>query len=112
MASGEPNYVKEVLSSQWNLAFIGIMFLLMVIVNFIGFGALLIGGEIAAVLLAQLPVVQYYIRLRAQIDDKENAKLKEQEIVAGLPMNYNNDYQSVKQLCDEIEARWKMQGDQ
>jgi hypothetical protein len=108
----EPNYVKEVLSSQWNLAFVGIMFLLMVIVNFVGFGALLLGGEVLAILLAQMPVVQHYIRLRAQINDKENAKLKEQEIVANLPMQYNSDFQSVKQLCDEIEERWKMQGSQ
>jgi hypothetical protein len=112
MANGEPNYVKEVLSSQWNLAFVGIMFLLMVIVNFVGFGALLIGGEIAAILLAQMPIVQHYIRLRAQINDQENAKLKEQEIVAALPMPYNSDYQSVKQICNEIEERWKMQGNQ
>jgi hypothetical protein len=112
MANPEPNYVKEVLSSQWNLAFIGVMFLLMVIVNFVGFGALLIGGEIAALLLAQMPVVQHYIRLRAQIDDKESAKLKEQEIVTSLPMQYSNDFQSVKQLCDEIEERWKSQGNQ
>jgi hypothetical protein len=112
MANSEPNYVKEVLSSQWNLAFIGVMFLLMVIINFVGFGALLIGGEIAALLLAQMPVVQHYIRLRAQIDDKESAKLKEQEIVTSLPMQYSNDFQSVKQLCDEIEERWKSQGNQ
>lgn len=112
MAVSEPNYVKEVLSSQWNLAFVGVMFLLMVIVNFVGFGALLLGGEVLAILLAQMPVVQHYIRLRAQISDKENAKLKEQEIVAGLPMQYNSDYQSVKQICDEIEQRWKMQGNQ
>jgi hypothetical protein len=112
MANSEPNYVKEILSSQWNLAFIGVMFLLMVIVNFIGFGALLIGGEILALLIAQVPAVQHYIRLKAQIDDKENSKLKEQEMVLNLPPQYQNDFQSVKQLCDEIEERWRTQGNQ
>ncbi len=112
MANSEPNYVKEVLTSQWNLAFIGIMFLLMVIVNFLGFGALLLGGQVAAILIAQMPVVQHYLRLKAQINDKENAQLKEQEIVASLPMEYHNDFQSVKQLCDAIEERWKLQGNQ
>ena len=112
MANSEPNYVKEILSSQWNLAFIGVMFLLMVIVNFIGFGALLIGGEILALLIAQVPAVQHYIRLKAQIDDKENSKLKEQEMVLNLPPNYQNDFQSVKQICDEIEERWRTQGNQ
>src|SRR5438105_3746754 len=109
MAQNEPNYVKEVLTSQWNLGFIGIMFLLMVVVNFIGFGALLVGGEIAAILLAQMPVVQHYLRLRAQIDDKENTKAQENEIVASLPETYQNDFQSVQYLCDEIEKRWKTQ---
>ena len=112
MANSEPNYVKEIFSSQWNLAFIGVMFLLMVIVNFIGFGALLIGGEILALLIAQVPAVQHYIRLKAQIDDKENSKLKEQEMVLNLPPNYQNDFQSVKQICDEIEERWRTQGNQ
>lgn len=112
MANSEPNYVKEILSSQWNLAFIGVMFLLMVIVNFIGFGALLIGGEILALLIAQVPAVQHYIRLKAQIDDKENTKLKEQEMVLNLPPNYQNDFGSVKQICDEIEERWRTQGNQ
>lgn len=112
MAGPEPNYVKEVLSSQWNLAFVGIMFLLMIVVNFIGFGALLLGGEVLAILLAQMPAVQHYIRLRAQINDKQNAQLREQEIVNSLPMQYHNDFQSVKQICDQIEQRWKMQGNQ
>jgi hypothetical protein len=110
MSRVEPNYVKEILLSQWNLGFIGVMFLLMVIVNFIGFGALLLGGEIAALLLAQVPAVQHYLRLRAQIDDKENIKLKEHEIVESLPQNYQSDFESVQKLCDEIEQRWKMQG--
>ena len=110
MSRIEPNYVKEILLSQWNLGFIGVMFLLMVIVNFIGFGALLLGGEIAALLLAQVPAVQHYLRLRAQIDDKENVQLKEHEIVASLPQNYQSDFETVQRLCDEIEQRWKQQG--
>ncbi|HQU81880.1 MAG TPA: hypothetical protein PKY59_02070 [Pyrinomonadaceae bacterium] len=110
MAKSEPNYVKEVFSSQWNLGFIGIMFLLMVTVNFIGFGALLLGGQVVAFLLAQMPIVQHYIRLKAQIDDKENIKLREQELVTNLPPEYQNDFESVKYLCEEIENRWKTQG--
>jgi len=110
MAQNEPNYVKEVLFSQWNLGFIGIMFLLMVTINFIGFGALLLGGQVLAFILAQMPIVQHYIRLKAQIDDKENIKIREKEIIASLPMEYQNDFESVKQLCEEIENRWKTQG--
>ncbi len=110
MAQTEPNYVKEVFTSQWNLAFIGVMFLLMVVVNFIGFGALLVGGEVAALLLAQMPVVQHYLRLRAQIDDKQHTEIQEHEIVAALPAPYQTDFESVRGLCGEIEQRWKTQG--
>ena len=39
MAQIEPNYVKKVLTSQWNLGFVGIMVFLMLVINFIGFGA-------------------------------------------------------------------------
>jgi hypothetical protein len=111
MADQEPNYVKEVLLSQWNLAFIGIMFLLMVIVNFIGFGALLAAGEIAAILIAQMPRVQHYIRLRSQIESQENLQKKEQEIIKSLPPQYQQDFLSVEQLCREIEQKWQMNSD-
>ncbi len=106
----EPNYVKKVLLSQWNLAFVGIMFLLMMIVNFIGFGALFLGGEVFAILIAQLPAVQHYFRLQAQIDDKENTKEKEQEIVKSLPQQYQRDFDSVAFICNEIEQKWRVQG--
>lgn len=106
----EPNYVKEVFLSQWNLAFVGIMILLMMTVNFIGFGALLLGGEVFAFLLAQLPVIQHYIRLKAQIDDKENTQEKEQEIYKNLPPQYQQDFDAVVYICKEIEEKWKMQG--
>ena len=107
----EPNYVKEVLTSQWNLAFVGLMFLLMVFVNFAGFAALLAAGEIAAVLIAQLEPVKHYIRLRSQIEDKQNLVQRETEIVAALPAGYQTDFQTVARLCCEIEDKWKLQGD-
>jgi hypothetical protein len=111
MAEQEPNYVKEVLSSQWNLAFIGVMFLLMVIVNFIGFAALLAAGEIAAILIAQMPQVQHYMRLRSQIRNQENLQEKEQEIIKSLPPQYQQDFVTVEQLCSEIEQKWQMNSD-
>jgi hypothetical protein len=107
MAEQEPNYVKEVLTSQWNLAFIGVMFLLMVIVNFIGFGALLVAGEVAAVLLAQHPLVQRWIKFRSQITGQENLAKKEKELVIGLPPNYQQDFATVEKLCQEIQQKWQ-----
>ncbi|MEP6925895.1 MAG: hypothetical protein ABI954_15615 [Pyrinomonadaceae bacterium] len=107
MPEQEPNYVKEVVSSQWNLAFIGVMFLLMVMINFIGFGALLVAGEVAAVLLAQHPLVQRWIKFRSQIEGQENLVKKEKELVAGLPPNYQQDFAGVEQLCREIQQKWQ-----
>lgn len=107
MREKEPNYVGEVLSSQWNLAFVGIMILLMLTVNLIGFGALLVAGEILLILLAQLEPVKHYIRLKKQIENQENLKQKESEIVKNLPSQYQRDFQSVKQICDDIEEKWQ-----
>ena len=107
MPEQEPNYVKEVLSSQWNLAFIGVMFLLMVIVNFTGFGALLLAGEVGALLLAQHPLVQRWIKFRSQIEGQENLAKKEKELVSGLPPNYQQDFATVEQLCQEIQQKWR-----
>jgi hypothetical protein len=104
----EPNYVKEVLKSQWNLAFIGIMFLLMVFSGFfLAFGALMLAGEIFALIIAQLPQIQHYYRLKAQIEGQENLKEKSQEIAKGLPPQYQQDFQTVEQLCDEIESKFE-----
>ena len=105
MTEKEPNYVKEILSSQWNLAFIGVMFLLMVTLNFVGFGALLLAGEVGAFLLAQMPQVQHYIRLRSQIEGQANLKEKAAETVKNLPPSYQDDFQNVAYLCDEIEQK-------
>lgn len=104
------NYVKEVLKSQYNLGFIGIMFLLMVFVNFLGFGALLLCGQIGAILLSQLPAVQRLIQLKYQIESKENLKEKEQEIFLSLPSHYQKDFRSVEDLCNEIEHKWQTSG--
>ena len=110
MPEQEPNYVKEVLASQWNLAFIGVMFLLMVVVNFVGFGALLAAGEITAILLAQLEPVKHYLRLRSQIVGQANLKEKAQEIAKSLPAQYQQGFVSVESLCNEIEQKWQATG--
>jgi hypothetical protein len=110
MAEQEPNYVKEVLGSQWNLAFIGVMIFLMITVNLIGFGALLLAGELFALILAQLPQMQHYIRLRSQIAGQQNLQEKEQEIIKGLPPQYQQDFADVERLCSEIEHRWQTTG--
>jgi hypothetical protein len=108
MAQEEPNYVKEVLKSQWNLAFIGIMFLLMVFSGFfLAFGALFLAGEIFALIIAQLPQVQHYYRLKQQIDGQENLAEKSREIAQKLPPQYSQDFLSVEQICNDIESKFQ-----
>ncbi|MBX7174763.1 MAG: hypothetical protein K1X72_27555 [Pyrinomonadaceae bacterium] len=107
MAQIEPNYVKKVLTSQWNLGFVGIMIFLMLIINFIGFGALLLAGEIFAIVLAQLPAVQQYYRLQEQIEGQQNLKEKSNEIAKQLPPQYSSDFQSVEYICDDIENKFQ-----
>jgi hypothetical protein len=103
----EPNYVKKVLTSQWNLGFVGIMAFLMLVVNFIGFGALLLAGEIFAIVLAQLPAIQQYYRLREQIEGQENLVETSRDIAKKLPPQYSQDFQSVEQICDDIEQKFQ-----
>jgi hypothetical protein len=103
----EPNYVKEVLSSQWNLGFVGIMLFLMLVINFLGFGALLLAGEIFAVILAQIEPIQRYYRLKQQIEGQENLAESSRELAQKLPTQYSQDYLQVEQLCSEIEQKFQ-----
>jgi hypothetical protein len=103
----EPNYVKEVLLSQWNLGFVGIMFLLMMVVNFVGFGSLLLAGEIFAVILAQIEPLQRYYRLKQQIDGQENLADNSFEIANKLPPQYKQDFNSVDEICIDIEKKFQ-----
>lgn len=108
MVQSEPNYVKEVLKSQWNLAFIGIMSFLMLVTGFIlAFGSLLLAGEIFAILIAQIPAVQQYYRLKQQIEGQENLAEKSREIAQKLPPQYSQDFLSVEQICDDIEHKFQ-----
>lgn len=107
MAQSEPNYVLEVLKSQWNLGFVGIMLFLMLVVNFFGFGALLLAGEVFAIILAQIPAVQQYYRLKQQIEGQENLAEKSREIAQKLPPQYSSDFQSVEYICNDIEQKFQ-----
>ncbi len=111
MADEEINYTKEVLASNPNLAFVGVMFFLMLVVNFWGFLPLLLAGEIGALFVAQHPRVQRIMRARKNKDRRIEAEEAETSIVKSLPGNYQNDYYSLRRLCDEIERRSNELGD-
>ena len=99
------NFVKEALKSQYNLAFIGVMAFLMLVVNFWAFLPLLAAGELAALLLAQMPLVQRYIKMKKVWQQKESDEESERRIVLSLPPHYQADFHSVRALCEEIERR-------
>jgi hypothetical protein len=105
MADDEINYVKEVLRSDLNLGFVGVMAFLMLVINFPGFLALLAAGEIGALFIAQDSRVQRIIRARKNKHQKLETEDSEKTIVLALPPAYQNDFSSVRNLCDEIERR-------
>lgn len=105
MADIEINYTEEVLKSNLNLAFIGVMGFLMMVVNFWGFLPLLLAGEIAALFIAQNSRVQRIIRARKNMDKKVEIQSAEETIVKALPNTYQNDFFSLRRLCEEIEKR-------
>ena len=99
------NFVKEALKSEFNLGFIGVMAFLMLAVNFWAFLPLLVAGQLGAALLAQMPIVQRYIKMKKVWQRKQNDAEAEKRIVALLPANYQADFNSVHALCEEIERR-------
>jgi len=102
---GGINFVKEALKSEFNLGFIGVMAFLMLAVNFWAFLPLLVAGQLGAALLAQMPIVQRYIKMKKVWQRKENDAEAEKRIVSLLPENYQADFNSVHALCEEIERR-------
>jgi len=102
---GGINFVKEALKSEFNLGFIGVMAFLMLTVNFWAFLPLLVAGQLGAALLAQMPIVQRYIKMKKVWQRKENDAEAEKRIVSLLPENYQADFNSVHALCEEIERR-------
>ncbi len=111
MAEEEINYVKGILKSDINLAFVGIMAFLMIVINFWGFLPLLAAGEIGAIFIAQNLRVQRIIRSRKNKDQKMEVEDSEKSIVISLPMNYQQDFHTVRSLCEEIEKRSNELGD-
>lgn len=104
MANDDINYTKEVLSSNINLIFIGVMVFLMLVFSW-GFFPLLLAGQIAALFIAQMPRVQRLIRSQLNKDKKIEVEDQENTIIKALPTHYQNDFASVKRLCEEIERR-------
>jgi hypothetical protein len=111
MADEDINYTKEVLASNYNLGFIGVLLFLMIVVNFMGFLPLLLAGEIGALLIANNSRVQRIIRARKNREKKLEAQEVEATIIKSLPNSYQSDYQSLGRLCEEIERRAGELGD-
>lgn len=105
MPDEDINYAKEALKSQLNLGFIGVMGFLMIVVNFWGFLPLLAAGELGALLLSQNERLQRNIRARLNKDQKIDSEEQEAAILKTLPVQYREDFHSVRGLCEEIERR-------
>lgn len=105
MPDDDINYVMEVLQSQWNYGFIGIMVFLMLVINFWAFLPLLLAGEIGCLFIAQNSRVQRIIRANKNKDQKLEIQEAETTIIKALPTNYQADFHSLRGLCEEIERR-------
>jgi hypothetical protein len=105
MSNEDINYTKEVMGSNINLIFIGLMLFLSLVTFNIGPLLLLAAGQIGALFLAQNSRIQRIIRSRKNKDKKLEIEEAETAIVKNLPMNYQGDFHSVRRLCDEIEKR-------
>src|SRR5918993_2275133 len=99
-ALGGINFVKEALKSEYNLGFLGVMAFLMLVVNFWAFLPLLVAGQLGAALLAQMPIIQRYIKMKKVWQRKASDAEAEKRIVAVLPANYQADFHSVPTLCE------------
>src|SRR5215207_3192015 len=92
---GPINFVKEVLKSEWNLGFLGVMAFLMLVVNFWAFLPLLVAGQLGAALIAQMPIVQRYIKMKKVWQKKESDEEAEKRLVLALPSNHQADFHTV-----------------
>ncbi len=104
MSLPEISYIKALYQSFPNLLFIGIMvFLSLVIHPALLF--LLLAGELSVLMLAQTASVQRLLRARAERERRREQENTENQILAGLPEQYKNDFSAIRRLCVEIEKR-------
>jgi len=103
------SYLKALYQSIPNLIFIGAMAFLALAIH-PAFLFLLLGGELAVLMLAQNSRIQRILRARAEQDRNREQERSESQILDSLPDSYKHDFLALKHLCAEIEARTRELG--
>lgn len=104
MSQRETNYIKALFTGNLNMAFIGVMVFLSLVFNW-GFLFLLLAGELGLLILSQAGFVQRWLDENAEKQWRKQLEQAERKIVESLAPGYQQDYQRVRHLCEEIEKR-------
>jgi hypothetical protein len=96
------NHLKALYQSFPNLLFGGLMILLSLVVS-PAFLFLLLAGELSILMIAQTKPVARWLRERAEREHRQEQERTENQILATLSDSYKNDFQTIKQLCNDIE---------
>lgn len=86
------------------MTFIGVMVFLSLVFNW-GFLFLLLAGELGLLILSQTGFVQRWLDKNAEKEWRKQLEQAERKIVESLAPGYQQDYQRVRHLCEEIEKR-------
>lgn len=100
----QTDYLKIILASNANLAFIGLMVFLSLVFNW-GYLFLLLAAELGLFVLSQVGLVQRWIDTKEEERRRKQLEQAERSLVASLPVQYRQDYEGVAHLCEEIEKR-------
>lgn len=104
MQISQVKYLKALYGSNANLVFIGLMIFLSLVIN-PAMLFFLVAGELGLFMVGQLGFVQKMLRSGFEREAKLLQLEKENQLAITLPSSYQHDFQTLKNLCQEIEKR-------
>src|SRR5260370_12043529 len=95
--------LKRLYQSLPNLVFVGVMAFISLAFT-PAFLFLLLGGELALMLISGTAPVQRILRERAERERRQEQERIQGQILSGRPDNYRADFTGLDQLCREIQG--------
>jgi hypothetical protein len=96
------DHLKTLYQSFPNLLFGAVMILFSLVIN-PAFLFLLLAGELSVLMIAQTKPVTRWLHARAERERRQAEERRENQILAALGDSYKNDFQTIKQLCQDCE---------
>jgi hypothetical protein len=96
--------LKKIYQSLPNLVFVGVM-LFITLAFHPAFLFLMLGGELALLLISGTAPVQKLLEARRERERLEEQQRIESQILAAVPDNYKTEFRALDELCQEIEKR-------